>query len=147
MTGTNHVLTGIAIAVVVKNPIIAPLVAFVSHFALDMIPHFGHPSIDPKSKTFKLNNLLLFLGVDGVGCLAALVLALVGYPSLTLVILLSVAFSTLPDFLWILHYWGGVNGWFFAFAQKIQRYEKPLGLVVEIPFAILIAILLISHTI
>ena len=147
MTGTNHVLTGIAIAVTIKNPIAAPFVAFLSHFALDMVPHFGHPSIDPGSKHFVFRNLVLFLVIDACFCFTALFWALLSWPSLWLTIILSTGFATLPDFMWIAHYGYKVNSWFFDFAKRIQVYEKPPGLVIEVIFAILIITLLISHTI
>jgi hypothetical protein len=41
MTGFNHAATGGLIAVVAGNALIAIPLAFVSHFVLDAIPHFG----------------------------------------------------------------------------------------------------------
>src|SRR3990167_2352233 len=43
MTATNHTLTGAVIALTLKNPALAVPLAFVSHFVLDAIPHFGVP--------------------------------------------------------------------------------------------------------
>ncbi|HPR09796.1 hypothetical protein KDA06_04610 [Candidatus Saccharibacteria bacterium] len=41
MTATNHALTGAVIGLTIGNPLIAIPLAFVSHFVLDTIPHFG----------------------------------------------------------------------------------------------------------
>jgi hypothetical protein len=41
MTGFNHGMAGAVIALTVKQPVLAVPLAFLSHFATDMIPHFG----------------------------------------------------------------------------------------------------------
>src|SRR5438270_5495542 len=43
MTATNHAITGAAIALAVKKPELAIPLAFISHFALDAIPHYNPP--------------------------------------------------------------------------------------------------------
>jgi hypothetical protein len=51
MTASNHVLTGAAIAVVVRQPLLAIPLAFLSHFVLDTIPHFGEEEIEGHNKS------------------------------------------------------------------------------------------------
>ncbi|PID30619.1 hypothetical protein CSA80_00835 [Candidatus Saccharibacteria bacterium] len=41
MTATNHALTGAALGLTIANPWLAVPAAFLSHFVLDAIPHFG----------------------------------------------------------------------------------------------------------
>ncbi|MBP9852422.1 MAG: hypothetical protein QG629_207 [Patescibacteria group bacterium] len=41
MTATNHSLTGALIGLSIGNPVAAVGLAFVSHFVLDFLPHFG----------------------------------------------------------------------------------------------------------
>src|SRR5690348_3620935 len=41
MTGYNHAMTGVAIALAVRQPLLAAPLAFASHFLLDITPHFG----------------------------------------------------------------------------------------------------------
>lgn len=41
MTASNHMLTGAAIAVMVRQPLLAILLAIISHYLLDTMPHFG----------------------------------------------------------------------------------------------------------
>jgi hypothetical protein len=43
MTAPNHALTGAAIGLAVANPWVAIPLAFLSHFALDAIPHYDVP--------------------------------------------------------------------------------------------------------
>ena len=38
---TNHMVTGAVIALVVKQPALALPLAFLSHFVLDALPHYG----------------------------------------------------------------------------------------------------------
>jgi hypothetical protein len=60
-----HTVTAIAIASVIKTPWALPL-AFLSHFLVDIIPHWD-PLIDPswaKKKPEKWYKLLLFVAID-----------------------------------------------------------------------------------
>lgn len=42
MTGLNHALTGAVVAAAIKRPEIALPAAFLSHFVVDMIPHWNY---------------------------------------------------------------------------------------------------------
>ncbi|HEX4662227.1 MAG TPA: hypothetical protein VH144_01300 [Candidatus Saccharimonadales bacterium] len=131
MTGFNHVLTGIAIAITVRHPVAAPILAFISHFVLDSIPHFGDEEFQPWSK--KLRRLLV---VDAILCTTFLAVSIWLFPSLWWLLALCAFMATLPDWLWILHFGFGVKNWFFTFHKKIQWRERPWGVYVEIPFMI-----------
>ena len=43
MVITNHVLAGSLIGIGIKEPTLAITLAFVSHFVMDALPHFGYP--------------------------------------------------------------------------------------------------------
>ena len=60
MTATNHVVTGIAIVALVPNPAISLPLAFLAHFALDALPHFG----DRKHRSKSLDRLRYVLPID-----------------------------------------------------------------------------------
>jgi hypothetical protein len=64
MTGTNHGMTGAVIALLVKEPVLAVPLSFLSHFACDAIPHFGvkdHPG-EPDDELFKTKfNIILVI--------------------------------------------------------------------------------------
>lgn len=138
MTGFNHTLAGSIIAVLVPAPI-APILAFASHFLLDMTPHFGrHPKLYPYTKEF-----IWLLISDAILCFTALGFSLILFPRLWPIIIVTVFFSTLPDFMWLLD---GRVSWlkgFFKFAEKIQWGERPWGWTLEILYAAIFSILLL----
>jgi hypothetical protein len=140
MTGFNHVLVGMAIAVVVRNPIAAPIAAFLSHFILDALPHYG--SDDDTVKWERRFIRLLFL--DGVLCFTVLALGILLFPALWWLLALCAFMATLPDWLWLVHYKGGVQHIFFDFHTKIQWGERPWGFWIEIPFSCLVVGLLFA---
>lgn len=51
MTGANHIATGALIGASFSAPIAMPL-AFVSHFAMDVLPHFGDENLSRRSRRF-----------------------------------------------------------------------------------------------
>ncbi|HEY8999039.1 MAG TPA: hypothetical protein VIM53_01840 [Candidatus Saccharimonadales bacterium] len=51
MTGANHIATGALIGATFSAPVVVPL-AFVSHFAMDALPHFGNKGFSRRSKRF-----------------------------------------------------------------------------------------------
>ena len=60
MTATNHALTGAIIGLTAVNPLPAVLLAFVSHYFLDIMPHFGLPEKnETKLKSVWFRNYLL----------------------------------------------------------------------------------------
>lgn len=137
MTGFNHVLAGVTIAVTVQQPVLAPLLALASHFVLDAIPHFGHPRFETWGRD--LHRLILF---DGAMCLTVLTISLMLFPHLQALIILCAGMAILPDLLWLFYYKYDLRHKFFEFHQGIQRYEKPLGAITEVVFLIGAATLL-----
>jgi len=70
MIGFNHALAGIGIALSVRNPLLVAPIALISHFLLDIIPHFHHESFGntlrrPYTRRFK--QVLLFDTVVTIG--------------------------------------------------------------------------------
>ncbi|MBL8159226.1 hypothetical protein JNJ66_02095 [Candidatus Saccharibacteria bacterium] len=132
MTGLNHAITGIAIAVSVKHPLLAPLLALASHFLLDMVPHFGHPAMKPGSRFFR--NVIV---ADGLGMIIVTVTAMWLFPQLDLLIGACAFLAFAPDIVWYYKYFRAdhpvtraLHG-FMNFAMRIQWYEKPPGAIVE----------------
>lgn len=146
MTGTNHTLAGAIIAVLIPAPLV-PIVAFVSHFILDAVPHFGNQpwmptsGAQPYSKIFKY-----WLLLDAVGCFAALFFAWWLFPDKWLIITIGTFFAAGPDFLWLLepHAHSRFARTFFSFAKKIQWAELPWGWVLEIAYAIIFTWILVK---
>lgn len=130
MTATSHALTGALVATVVKQPLLAVPLAFLSHFVCDALPHFG---LDLK---FGSRQMYWWLAIDGtVACLAALFLLNSGVAN---PILLAVCgfVAMAPDFMWL---YVGLKKikpanyhWFTKFHSSIQTYQKVPGIAVDI---------------
>ncbi|HSE29528.1 MAG TPA: hypothetical protein VLA77_03005 [Candidatus Saccharimonadales bacterium] len=136
MIGLNHALTGAAIGIAVREPLLVVPLAFASHFALDVIPHFGGHQI----YTWGNKHFTRIIIADGIACLSIISLIITLNPSLALPVLLGVFFAMLPDAL-LVHYYTKkpLNNWFHNFHLNLQWYEKPQGIVVEALYLLLIS--------
>lgn len=150
MIATNHALTGAVIVLAVKQPALALPLAFLSHFILDAIPHFGIHEDQP----IKRNGHWLFRSVVIVD-VALVIAALAAVPLLfggTISgwwILLGMLAALSPDSVWIYRFLNEVrtkiakpHGRFARFHQWIQWSEKPWGLSVEFAWAITMLVLM-----
>src|SRR5687767_11983718 len=100
MTGLNHVLTGSAIAIAIQQPLLVAPLAFLSHFILDSLPHFGgHPAYEYGHKHF-----YKIMITDGLLAIGAVITLMLAAPHLAVAIAVGAAFATLPDFLLLHHY-------------------------------------------
>ncbi len=92
MTASNHVITGVLIGAVITNPVAIPI-AFLAHFALDALPHFGlNEHTDRK--------FLVVLSMDA-GLAAALLLVLfILQPNYWPIIVASGIACASPDLMW-----------------------------------------------
>ncbi|HSX53358.1 MAG TPA: hypothetical protein VLF90_03240 [Patescibacteria group bacterium] len=146
MTATNHVLTGALIAVVVHNPVVALPAAFLSHFALDVLPHFeiAKPKFNSNLYKFRL------LG-DIAGASLVLLVLLIMQPANVWLILTCSVLSASPDLMWIpdfvaanAHKPKPKYGPIRRFHHGIQWYQRPSGVVVEIAWCVSMVALLNS---
>ena len=137
MTATNHALTGAAIGLAMHGSWLALPLAFVSHFAVDAIPHFGGGD----RLLITSNQFRLMLIIDG---LLAILLALgimLAHPANWWVVDLSAFAAASPDLMWIGRFVQAQRGqkqipiaewnWLMRFHSKIQWYEKPRGAIIE----------------
>lgn len=138
MIGLNHALTGAALASVLPLPAALP-VAFASHFVLDALPHYGIEQHQRNtSQMWKVIS-----GLDVILSLAFGVLTITSHhPALFWCGLVAVA----PDFLWVSRIirnrsfdLSDHGHWFTRWHADIQRYERPWGIWVELPFATALA--------
>ncbi len=106
MTATNHFLIGVSISLVVKQPLLALPLAFISHLVADALPHFGG-----KLPLSTLRNVWIF---DAV-ILSTVLLATWKYFGFFSVLTGFVATS--PDLVWVYK---------FVFQEKLgQLPPKP----------------------
>lgn len=134
MVATNHALTGAIIGLSIGSPIALPL-AFLSHFVLDSIPHFG----DDDKRISKLSFILQLLIDAGFCGLLVVGLFFSGNPSWVLVAFCAFLAAS-PDFMWLPRFLRARQGRKEAVATNpvlrfhswIQWFQRPIGAVVEI---------------
>lgn len=95
MTATNHALAGAVVALVVKEPVLALPLAFLSHFLVDYIPHFSFPD----KQLFKRNFNTLLIG-DALMCVALVVISYFVFPDVWLLVSACMFLATSPDLMW-----------------------------------------------
>ncbi len=151
MTSSNHALTGAVIALSLQQPLLALPLAFVSHFALDALPHFG---VSEESLTRnRLWFMRLFWPLDALILLAlfAYVLFNAGWGINIPIVFASMFLATSPDLAWIYRFalkekWGKLSrppmNAFNRFHANIQWGERPWGIVIELVWFILMFMVL-----
>jgi hypothetical protein len=134
MIAFNHALSGALLAKYLPLPIALPL-AFVSHFVLDSLPHFGIPHhMRDHSKIWRIFSLI---DIGGALVLAGLAISWHEYW-----MLIGGIIACSPDFIWV----GRVlksrsfkldvhTHPFSKWHAKIQRFERPWGLIIDVIFA------------
>jgi hypothetical protein len=98
MTGFNHGMTGAVIALTVKQPALAVPLAFLSHFATDMIPHFG---LDEKQLFKRRFNVILV--ADFLFAISLMVILAVLFPEHIWLIWACMIAAASPDLMWAYH--------------------------------------------
>ena len=138
MTASNHLLTGAAIAVAVRQPFLAIPLAFVSHFVLDAIPHFG---VEEEVEGHNKSNL--FWAIFGLDVLLFIVwlfyMPHLLHSHLARWIIISCMLAAyVPDTVWLYRFWYAKithsyarRGILTRFHKKIQ-HEYLWGIAVEI---------------
>jgi hypothetical protein len=163
MTATNHALTGAVIALAVKKPELAIPLAFLSHFATDIIPHYNPPGIKAQkftdfdntwSKKLSHRSFKIIFTTDMF--LLLLVLIIVPHANPTDVSPWTIFFSSLaaisPDFiggrfliyrfLKIMPENPAKTSRFTKFHLWLQRFESPQGIYVELVWFLLMLFLI-----
>ena len=137
MTGTNHALAGGLLAKYLPLPLALPL-ALASHFFLDALPHYGLPNRKRDKSTFWK---ALFIG----DFLLAISFAVFQIHCHHYAIFLGGLVALSPDFVWVTRVaqsksfdLSSNRHWFTKWHAHIQRYERPWGLWVEAPLAVVL---------
>lgn len=133
------------VAVAVKEPLIALPLALLSHYLLDMLPHYGLPTWAERRR-----HILLFTCVitfDVIFSLALFAFLLLHAPWY---VFAAGFLAFAPDIMWLYRYLikgklGGLPvghiGRFASFHKRIQKREFSLGLFVEAPLMVVLFIL------
>lgn len=134
MTGSNHVVAGALIATVVQQPVAAIPLAFLSHFVLDALPHYG----DTDQRSWLNRHFSYVLIIDGLITTIFLMSILILQPSGWLVMIIAGLVAVSPDLLWLPYYLAYLkhehkeDTKLAAFLKWIQWGERPWGIYVEV---------------
>jgi hypothetical protein len=137
MIGFNHGLTGGLIAHFLPLPVALPL-ALASHFLMDMLPHYGIPNSQRDKSSF----WKIFFVIDAFATLGLAIYAILDNH---VDMFLGGLFATMPDYIWVgriiktrsFNLSNNTNK-FTKWHVKIQGYERPWGIWVEIPLALIL---------
>jgi hypothetical protein len=135
--GFNHGLTGGLVAYYLPLPVALPI-ALASHFLLDMLPHYG---IDNKKRDTSYFWKVFFT----LDALATLGLAVYAIYTKHYAMFLGGLFATMPDYIWVgrviktrsFNLSNNTNR-FTKWHASIQKFERPWGIWLEIPLALLL---------
>lgn len=145
MTATNHALTGAAIGIFISNPAAALVTAFISHFLLDALPHYGSSD----EKYLKSKRFALYLVLEAFLCFLIVLMLFILRPHHWLIAAICAFLAASPDLYWIRKYRAARanrnyrENMFGRFAGRIQWFQKPIGAYVEVAWLIGIIILLL----
>lgn len=137
MRAINHALTGAIIGLTVSEPVVAVIAALVSHYVLDMMPHYSSKT-DNKPKLLRSTLFKRLLYADAIGCIGLVLLLGVDRPLHWVLAAFCAFVAAAPDFLSINRYRTALKnkrwkaGWYTAWASRIQWFERPIGAVVEV---------------
>ncbi|MDO8591786.1 MAG: hypothetical protein Q7R60_02610 [bacterium] len=136
MTVANHAALGALIALTVKEPALVLPLAFVSHYALDALPHFGYPGGGGFGEAFKHKLTLVYGIFDSVTSIIFIILILnTGW-----LVYVAAATAVAPDIANFCRYYfkerkglskpseGNIIS---RFHHRIQWGHRPWGLFVE----------------
>lgn len=146
MTGFNHAATGAIIAIVIKKPELALPLAFLSHFLLDSLPHYGVPT--ERRKIYK--SFYRMLASDAV-LLPVLLTALLVHDLYLAAGCAVIAVS--PDIVWLPrflkeHLFEAPPSLpadpFSRFHKKIQWGERPWGWPIEMGWSLCAVFILLK---
>ncbi len=150
MTITNHVVAGAVIGIAVGQPIVAIVLAFASHFLMDALPHFGYAGNKGFTEVLK-HRLSYAVGIITlISTIAVIVLLAINgawFAILTGIVAASpdavgwynyVAFekkgNSAKSGLALLH---------VKYHRRIQMFERPWGIYIEIVAFVLLSLLLL----
>lgn len=120
MLETPHVALGAAIAIAIPNPLISIPLAFLSHFILDMTPHWN-PHLNTETKKFGhlTHTTLLVIGFD-LACATILTGIIYKYTNNPYIFLGAFA-AVLPDIVEGPYFLWGWKNKYIDFWMKFQK--------------------------
>lgn len=153
MRAVNHVLTGSVFAAASASQLPVAVIlpaAFLLHFVLDALPHFGSKGLTPAG----LEKQKWLVPLDGLLGLIVFIIILAAQPDEWLLMIAAGALCASPDLwsFWMFRHYLRTGeariptgDWFTAFHVKIQWMERPWGIWIELAWAGLFCWLLAGY--
>lgn len=141
MIGFNHAAVGGFFALALPLPFALPL-AVMSHFVLDMLPHYGIPNEKRNQELFwRVFTILDF-------CIAWLFLGYIALSRQHYAVFFCGLAAASPDFFWVARVirdrsfdLSNHSNNFTRWHASIQKYERRWGIWIELPLAIILGYL------
>jgi hypothetical protein len=134
VTASNHVVTGALIATAVTQPALAIPLAFMSHFVLDALPHYG----DTNKRSWLNRNFKYILAVDLFLASLFLLGIVILQPASWFLLAFCGALAVSPDILWLPYFLADLrheelhDTKLAKFLKWIQWGERPWGIYLEV---------------
>jgi hypothetical protein len=126
-------ITGALIGSAITSPVVALPIAFISHFVLDVLPHYGDDSVSLASKQQKM-----IIGIDTAVAVSFFLLIILSHPAHWPVMVFAGILAMSPDLMWLPNYIRTLRGLeekslniIMKIHKNIQWGERPWGLAVE----------------
>jgi hypothetical protein len=140
MTATNHAMTGAIIGLTIQMPAAALVLALLSHYALDVLPHFGRDA--EEALVFKSAGFRNYLLAEAFVCFVLVCILTLKQPVHWQIGALCAFLAAAPDLISIRR-WLTIKAdkkfrpnVYERFATGIQWFEKPVGAAVELVWAL-----------
>jgi hypothetical protein len=142
MTATNHAVFGAFVGSIIPDPIYAIPLAFLSHFALDSLPHYGAKDLKTLTKVLRIDASIATLFLFSLFLLK---------PDHWQIMIIGGLFAMGPDLMWLPGYIRDLRkipkkgrNWIMKLHGHVQT-EYSYGLIFEIPWLVaILTILLIT---
>ena len=131
MLETPHALVGMAVVTLIPNPLISLPLAFISHFIVDMLPHWNWK---PDTRPLSLLGIILDLIL-----LEIIAVYLIARSSQPIILAAGSFFAILPDLLEAPYIFLGFEN---KYLQKLLKFQKSLQNNVSVLPGILTQVLL-----
>jgi hypothetical protein len=134
MTASNHVVAGALIAAAIPQAAIAIPLAFISHFVMDALPHYG----DNDNHSWLNRNFKYVLGADLLFTAAFLFTLAVAQPVGWILLAICGLVAVSPDILWVPYFLADLkheqreHSRLAKVLKWIQWGEHPWGIYVEL---------------
>ncbi|MFA6042358.1 MAG: hypothetical protein WCV85_03230 [Patescibacteria group bacterium] len=137
-----HVVTGAAVAVVIRDPTLIPPLCFATHLVMDMLPHWNFPI--PKGKS--LGQFVESFGPDLFATILVYLGLLLWHPELWWLTSWGVFWTVLPDFLTLFRKDKPWRLWlrgYYKLHNALQTEVQPsIGLIMQ-AFVVFICIIIL----